>query len=456
MVGHARERLLPLLRRTFSPVESGLGRAMGAALDGRRSPRRVRGVESRRQQLLLSREDQGDDRQPNQIALGVRIGRADRRGDEYDDVVIVRVVPESGEIRRVRRTCVRERHERAQHRNIQPDGQCAHSPHMLPGYLRWHRLSRSRATPPTWRQPCRGAGCADKTLIAAKPAAVHRISRSRCTSVQVNATGPATPKAAKSATLAPSTAPRLAGIMKLKNLTALPNAPIPSAAVTGISTPSRRTTRKISNVSVAEARKWQTIDTSSWRQRSAYVDRSAWSSPSSLTSATSGAIPSRAIKRPPPPITPPSCTTTKPPAQTISSASSPVIVSISGCERGSQTRPARRPTASRTAWDATTVVLSAMTDTTASRAGISGRSRKALIGSPPTDAVGVLTLTASPARRAAARWKSDRGGRVIVKRQPKVSKSTTSEAGNTRTVSTGQDRRRRASHIAPGPRSQIR
>ena len=51
------------------------------------------------------------------------------------------------------------------------------------------------------------------------------------------------PNAAKIATLPPSSAPRLAGTMKLKNFTAVPRAPMANAASGEMGRPRSRTTR---------------------------------------------------------------------------------------------------------------------------------------------------------------------------------------------------------------------
>ena len=97
-------------------------------------------------QTLLSRADQGDDVKGSyQIALGVRIARADRRRDEDDNIVVIVVVPESANIRRVGGSCVRERHERAQDCG-QRDGEYAPPPHASACYLRPYRLSSFAAT----------------------------------------------------------------------------------------------------------------------------------------------------------------------------------------------------------------------------------------------------------------------------------------------------------------------
>ena len=62
---------------------------------------------------------------------------------------------------------------------------------------------------------------------------------------------------------------------------------------------------------------------------------------------------------------------------------------------------ASSPTTRKSACPMTIVVLATMTEGKPSVSGTQGRTSHALTASPPTEAVGVVRLNASPARRAA-------------------------------------------------------
>ncbi len=66
----------------------------------------------------------------------------------------------------------------------------------------------------------------------------------------------------------------------------------------------------------------------------------------------------------------------------------------------SAVRAATSPTTTKSACPMTIVVLATMTDGSPSRSGAQGLTSHALTASPPTEAVGVVRLKASPAKRA--------------------------------------------------------
>src|SRR5437667_9532218 len=85
------------------------------------------------------------------------------------------------------------------------------------------------------------------------------------------------------------------------------------------------------------------------------------------------------------------------------------------------------------------VVLATTTAVNPSLYGTRGRSSHTLTASPPTDAVGVTVLTASPARRARQSVTNETRSWGNAKRHPSVSKMLAGTQGNTRTRSNHHD-----------------
>src|SRR5205814_2626968 len=94
---------------------------------------------------------------------------------------------------------------------------------------------------------------------------------------------------------------------------------------------------------------------------------------------------------------PPTWTATKPPTARTSTRRSQNITRSSGESCGSSAHAQGRPTTSRRPWAMVMVVLATITEGSASWRGTWCRISQALTASPPTDAVGVVRLNASPA-----------------------------------------------------------
>src|SRR5499425_804718 len=112
-----------------------------------------------------------------------------------------------------------------------------------------------------------------------------------------------------------------------------------------------------------------------------------------------------------------------------------------------------RPAARRRACPMTMVVLSTTTEASPVSRPMRSRTRKALRGSPPTEAVGVARFTASPARREPARAPQPTQAPGRSTAQPTVSRATARTKGTKSTTTTRQPRARATLQTAVGPRS---
>ena len=148
------------------------------------------------------------------------------------------------------------------------------------------------------------------------------------------------------------------------------------------------------------------------------------------------------------------CTTAKPPTPMISVASRAAIARVTAVDGDSVRSATARPAARKTACPTTTAVLSTITEASPSSSGSRSRTRYALRGSPPTEAVGVSRFADSPARRApaSARHGTRQPGRST--RQPSVSRATATQKGKSMRSPSRQDSVRMVSHTVAGPRSQ--
>src|SRR5256886_6980629 len=160
--------------------------------------------------------------------------------------------------------------------------------------------------------------------------------------------------------------------------------------------------------------------------------------------------PSWVMSRPPHASMPRVCATTKPASATASIARSQSIPESSGDHGGGLVQASATPSSRKRPCAIGIVVFATITEGTLASSGIRPRRSHALTASPPSAAVGVTRLKASPARRTSRRVRKATPPRRNANRHPSVSNTMTSATGKQRTIARRQESWPIEPKIAPG------